>query len=139
MAIFGTVIIMLLIAPLFLMNYTTNTVDVIHKNPPGLTNYTEIGWCPLIGSSRNHEPITGAFYVIASINGNTNDMVSIKVCHLSLMNQMPGDYVWLDGTNESYVSKVYVVSYTSTTMNIPVYFVKNNATFSGLHLIPKKK
>lgn len=116
-----------------------NTKFVKHENLPGLINYTELGWCPVVGDKIvNYEPESGTHYVVVCLSNKTNEL---RVCHI---NMMPGDpismtdMVWYDDSTIPPTPKVYVVAYYCSLRENDMYYVKWNAALSALKLIPKK-
>jgi hypothetical protein len=119
-------------------NTVTTAVDV-HQNVPGLSDYREIGWRPVVGEM-NKDPESGVHYVIVSINGRTNDILSQRVCYINLgATSTLNDFSWYDEATLPPVWKVYVVSRRTEPMNQTVFFVKNDATNPKYNLIPTKK
>jgi hypothetical protein len=119
-------------------NTVTTAVDV-HQNVPGLSDYREIGWRPVVGEI-NKDPESGVHYVIVSINGRTNDILSQRVCYINLgATSTWSDFSWYDEATLPPVCKVYVVSRRTEPMNQTVFFVKKDATNPKYNLIPTKK
>jgi hypothetical protein len=142
-AILGTVVILLLVIPWSLMNHTTNTVNVIHKNLPGLGSYHEIGWSTVVGNHIvNGEPNSGTHYVVVCLGNQTNELRQLRACHINMMPGVPisiSDMVWYDDSTTPPTPKVYVIAYRDFQRGITdTYYVKWNAALSALHLIPKK-
>jgi hypothetical protein len=118
---------------------TVTTLEVNHKDLPGLINRTEIGWCPIVGDKIvNREPESGTHYVVVCLNNKTNEL---RVCHINMMPGDPismNDMVWYDDSTTPPTPKVYVVAYYCSLRENDMYYVKWNAALPALHLIPKK-
>jgi hypothetical protein len=135
----GVGIALAIVASYCRVDEQTNTVATAHENPPGLIGYNEIGWRPVVGEM-NKDPESGVHYVIVSINGRTNDILSQRVCYINLgATSTWSDFSWYDEATLPPVWKVYVVSRRTEPMNQTVFFVKNDATNPKYNLIPTKK
>ena len=88
---------------------TTNTVAVVHENPPGLSNYTEIGWCSIVDGIHYESIGDNIHYVIVSIDNGTKWPL-LKLCPVE---QAAGyiQYRFADDMTTVLSTNVYVVSY----------------------------
>lgn len=98
------------------------TAAEVHENPPSLNDYHKMGWRLIVGST-NHNPESHTSHVQISLNGDTNDFSSLRICHVDVR-RVRADYARYDGTNES----VFVLWYIGPD-KFPVYVAQDDGAW----------
>lgn len=131
------VVVVLIFGANFLAQVVYDEEETREKTAPSLQvdDYgitEEIGWRPMIGNVQE-EPMSGVWYVVISINGDTKDTLTYRQCFVNFHAGSPlaaedEALNWRDNSKTKQ-REVYVISkdFPSLPTYLPVLFAMKNA------------